>query len=321
MRRTILLAVLACVMTLACSRRTPDEAVQLHRFERVLFATPAEQLQSELLSVREEYRTDLLNLAVEDPNFMQMVAGFVTDPTMRDIYRLTDSVFGDMEEESEQLGSALERAKELLPEIRYDKVFTYISGTFDYGMRVGCNSHELIISLDQYVLPYCEKYAYFGCPLYLVEQSRPEFLPTDCMTAVARERIVMPDHEMTMLDYMVAEGKAIYFAQQTLPDADDTLLLRYTAAQLDWIESNEENVWAYFLQNNLLYETDFAKFHNFVEDAPKTNAFRESAPRTTDYIGWRIVSGYAKQTGCSMKQLFDENDSQKILSQSNYRPK
>ena len=32
---------------------------------------------------------------------MQMLAGFVQDPTMRDVYRIVDSVFGDMQEESD----------------------------------------------------------------------------------------------------------------------------------------------------------------------------------------------------------------------------
>ena len=63
------------------------------------------------------------------------------------------------------------------------------------------------------------------------------------------------------------------------------------------------------------------RFHNLIDDAPKTNAFRDSSPRTTDYIGWQIVSRYMKNSGISMQQLLEEADAQKILSQSNYRPK
>lgn len=313
--------VLCGVLLLAACHRTPDEAVPLHRFEKVLFATPAGQLPARLAEVRDEFNTELLALQPENPAFAEMLAGFVQDPVMRDIYRLTDSVFGDMREESEQLGAALARARELVPEMRYDKVYTYVSGAFDYDMRVGCNSHELIISLDQYVLPYTQRYNYFNLPVYLVQQSRRQYLPADCMTAIARQRIVLPEQTLTMLDYMVAEGKAIYFAQQTLPGTADSLLLRYTAAQLDWMERNEEQVWGYFLQNKLLYETDYMRFHNFIDDAPKTNAFRESCPRTTNYIGWRIVSQYMKNTRCSMQELFNQSDAQKILSESNYRPK
>lgn len=305
----------------AC-RHTSDEAVQLHRFEKVLFDTPVEQLQGKLLSVGSEYGTELLNIRPENPEYMQMLAGFVQDPTMREVYRLVDSVFGDMQEESVALGKALAKAQELSPTLRYDKVFTFISGMFDYDMRVGCNSHELVISLDQYVLPYTQKFNYFNSPLFLVQQSRPQYLVADCMEAIGRQHIAIPQEgEMTLLDYMVAEGKAIYFAQQTLPDTPDSILMRYSKVQMEWMKKNESNVWSYLLQNKVLYDIDYMRFHNLIDDAPKTNAFRDSSPRTPYYIGWKIVSQYVSNTGASLDELFEETDSQKILSQSNYRPK
>lgn len=318
----IQLAVLALVATMSACRHTSDEAVQLHRFEKVLFDTPVEQLQSKLLSVGSEYGTELLNIRPENPEYMQMLAGFVQDPTMREVYRLVDSVFGDMQEESVALGKALAKAQELSPTLRYDKVFTFISGMFDYDMRVGCNSHELVISLDQYVLPYTQKFNYFNSPLFLVQQSRPQYLVADCMEAIGRQHIAIPQEgEMTLLDYMVAEGKAIYFAQQTLPDTPDSILMRYSKVQMEWMKKNESNVWSYLLQNKVLYDIDYMRFHNLIDDAPKTNAFRDSSPRTPYYIGWKIVSQYVSNTGASIDELFEETDSQKILSQSNYRPK
>ena len=309
------MAATGILLFVGCHRK-PAEAVELHRFDKVLFETPVEQLPAKLLEVQNEYATELLNLRLElleDADFMQMLTGFVSDPTMKDVYHLVDSVLGDMRPQAEQLGSALKRAEQLCPAMRYDKVYTYVSGMFDYN---------IIISLDQYVLPYTERYSYFGSPLFLVLQSRPEYMVADCMTAVARERIAIPqEREMSLLDYMVSEGKAIYFAQQVLPGTPDSILMRYTAAQTEWMKANEEHVWSYFMQNRLLYETDYMRFHNLIDDAPKTNAFRDSSPRTTDYIGWRIVSQYMKNSGCTMQELFDETDAQKILNQSNYRPK
>ena len=201
--RIIILAVAGIVMLSGC-RQTPVEAVQLHRFDKVLFDTPVSQLPQTIAQRRNEFSTDLLNLRPDDPEFMNLLMGFVQDPTMRDIYRLVDSTFGDMHDEAVTLGGALSRAEELCPTIRYDKVYTFLSGTFNYDMRVGCNSHELIISLDQYILPYTGKYNYFNNPLYLVQQSRKQYMLTDCMAAIARQYTVIPeDHEMTLLDYMV----------------------------------------------------------------------------------------------------------------------
>ncbi len=315
------MALAVMTLTTAC-HRTSDEAVQLHRFEKVLFDTPTEQLQSKLQTVANEYSTELLNVQPANPEFMQMLSGFVQDPTMQEVYRLVDSVFGDMQEEAEALGGAFRRAQELSPTLRYDKVYTFVSGMFDYDMRVGCNSHELVISLDQYILPHTEKFNYFNSPLYLVQQSRRQYLVSDCMEAIGRQHIVLPqEQELTLLDYMVAEGKAIYFAQQTLPDTPDSILMRYSKPQMEWMKKNEANVWSYLLQNKVLYDNDYIRFHNLIDDAPKTNAFRDSSPRTPYYIGWQIVSRYVEKTGATLEELFEETDAQKILSQSNYRPK
>lgn len=321
-KRTIfaILAATALVVTGACKHNETD-AVEIHRFEKVLFETPVEQLQSRLIETGNEYATDLLNVQPYNPEFMQVLAGFVQDGVMQDVYHVTDSVFGDMKSQAAELGKALARAEKLHPMMRYDKVYTFVSGMMNYDMRVGVNTHELVISLDQYVLPYLERYNYFNTPLYLVKQSRPEYMISDCMQAIAREFIEIPQSgEMTMLDYMVAEGKAIYFAQQTLDKVEDSILMRYTAEQMDWMKKNEKNVWTYLLQNKVLYDADFMRFHNLIDEAPKTNAFNESAPRTPYYIGWRIVSLYAEKTGCSMQELLSETNSQMILSQSNYRP-
>ena len=61
----------------------------------------------------------------------------------------------------------------------------------------------------------------------------------------------MPDGEITLLDYAIAEGKTLYFLEETMPGVDDTLRLRYTGEQLDWMRENTANVWGWLLQQKL----------------------------------------------------------------------
>ena len=75
------------------------------------------------------------------------------------------------------------------------------------------------------------------------------------------------------------------------------------------------------MQHKLLFESDQTKYHNFIDDAPKTNAFGEaSAPRTAQYIGWQMVRQYARKTGCSLQELLNETNANTILNKSGYRP-
>ena len=180
-----------------------------------------------------------------------------------------------------------------------------------------CSDHELAISLDHYAIGSIGG----GVPSYIERLSRPQYMAADCMAAIARAHIAMPDAAMTLLDYAIAEGKVLYFLEQAMPNTPDTIRLRYTKAQLQWMENNTEQVWAWIIQNNVLYSSDLGQFHNLIDEAPKTNAFGEgSAPRTPAYIGWQIVRRYMKKSGDSMQQLFEQTDSRHILTTSAWRP-
>lgn len=309
-----LLAV-AMLLAASCTGSGKNGDVHLLRFEQFLFG-------SDSRATAADFDTPLLNYRPDDPAFMAAVADFTADPVIRDIYHITDSLFHDMGTTEKALGAAMSRAAKLCPEMHYDRFYTLITADFDdYQNRVFCNSHELAISIDRYALPCMGRYQHFGMPAYMVRMSTADHIVPDCMAAIAREHIVLPDGEMTLLDYAIAEGKALYFVDQTLPGTADTLKLRYSKAQLEWMKKNTANVWSWLLQNKLLFSTDPTLFRNLVDDAPKTNAFGDnSAPRTICYIGWQIVKAYMKKSGASMQQLLEETDSQKILNQSGWRP-
>lgn len=311
--KTLLL--LTVLLSLASCGNRQDTSVHLLRFEQFLFSDQTSANET-------EFRSPLINYHPEDPAFMAMVNDFTSDPVIRDIYHTTDSLYHDLGWLERELDKALGKAEQLHPGIRYDRFFTLVTADFDnYSSRVFCNEHELAISLDRYALPAMERYSCFGVPAYIVRMSTREHILPDCMAAIAREHIVLPEGEMSLLDYAVAEGKTLYFVEQTLPRTADTLRLRYSGEQLEWMKENIANVWSWYLQNRMLYSTDLTVLRNLIDDAPKTNAFGEgSAPRTAAYIGLQIVRAYMKKSGDTMQQLFEETDSRKILNTSGWRP-
>lgn len=315
-----------CLGFTACHHKQPEaiaqeDLIEIHRFEQVLFLTPSGQIQEKLTEVKDEFNSPLLNVLPENEVFIQQVTGFVEDPTMGMIYKLVDSSFSNIEWLQEDLTRAINQAKQLCPEIKCNRIFTMITGNLDYESRVFCDDHDLVISLDQYVIPHMEEYGYFGLPYYLVNLSRPQYIVPDCITALIQNRIVMPKEPLSLLDQMIMEGKTLYALKQILPDYDDTLLMRYTEDQWNWMTHNEETVWSYLLQNQLLFNNDYMQFHNFIEEAPKTNCFMDSAPRTGCYLGWKIVEAYMANSNETLSELLANNDSQKILSNSHWRPK
>jgi hypothetical protein len=117
----------------------------------------------------------------------------------------------------------------------------------------------------------------------------------------------------------------MYFMDKILPDAGDTLKISYTRDQLKWCTDFEPKIWAYFLEENLLYETDYPKIQKYLTEAPFTPGLgerNESAPKLAVWTGWQIVRAYMdKHPEVTLQQLMANKDAQKILNESKYRPK
>ena len=316
-RRGILcLCILLVGIALASCHRGGNSDVHFLRFEQFLLDENYANANAT------QFDSPLLNYYPEDTQFMQMLQDFRNDEVVRYIYHITDSLYGDFSPYEKQLDHALKRAQKLCPSIHYDRFYTLITADFDdYQNRVFCSENELAISIDRYAVGSMHKYQYFGLPSYILALSTKEHIISDCMAAIARAHTVMPDRQPTMLDYAIAEGKAIYFTEKTLPGIADTMLMRYTADQMEWIKHNLSQVWSWLIENKMLYASDYSQLRNYIDDAPKTNAFGEgSAPRTPQYIGWQIVKQYMKKSGSTMEELLEETDSQKILTLSGWRP-
>jgi len=107
-----------------------------------------------------------------------------------------------------------------------------------------------------------------------------------------------------------------------LPDYPGYLKMDYTPAQFDWITKNESHIWAAIIENRMLYSTDNHLIRAFMMDGPFTAEFsKDSPPRLGEWIGWQIVRTYMDEnTNVSLNQLMQENDPQKILTLSGYKP-
>jgi uncharacterized protein YjaZ len=74
-----------------------------------------------------------------------------------------------------------------------------------------------------------------------------------------------------------------------------------------------------------LYETDDQKIQTYINEAPFTPQLGEhnqSAPKLGIWTGWQIVKEYMdRHPDVTLQQLMNNQDAQKILNDSKYRPK
>ncbi len=126
-----------------------------------------------------------------------------------------------------------------------------------------------------------------------------------------------------MLADMITYGKAYYFAKHMLPCTPDSVIMSYTAEDMEGLRANAGTVWTHFLENDLLFETNHMVKKKYLDERPKTYEIGDKAPgRIGTYVGWDIVRSYMRQNSdITLQELMEESDPQKILNGSNYAPK
>ena len=126
-----------------------------------------------------------------------------------------------------------------------------------------------------------------------------------------------------LIDQMIHQGKAMYISKLLLPYVHDSIITEYTGKQLSWSEENELQMWSFFFDQKLFYESNPVKIGKYINPSPNSPDMPPSAPgRTACYIGWQVVKAYMKRyPDTSLSELLDMKDSQLIMDKSKYKPK
>ena len=297
------------------------DSVEIRQYEEVLFTINPFTLRQDIEPYIRDFSVFLGDIS-DDAETREQLYDYVTDPFMIDLFLDTRERGLDMHTLRAKLTRSFRYYMHHFPEDSVPLVFTYISGV-DYNMPVVYSEGNVLIALDTYLGKDYPLYGRLGIPAYRSRWMEPDQVPLDVMRALSRKQ--MSRHSPvpeTLLEHMIHEGKQLYFLDCMLPDLHDTLKIKYTAAQLDWMERYAGYAWTYKIDNDLLYSSDHSAIIKFTGEAPFTAPFsRGSAPRTGAWLGWQIVREYMRRNqDVSLAELLQEEDARMMLRESRYRP-
>lgn len=316
-------------LTFSCQRRIGDvdlenisiKPVEIHRYEKTLFSIVPEKLKQEMPSLASEFKIFLGDDYLEQMNLIRLQS-FISDTAMKALYHATMRHYPDLSEQSSELTTAFRYLKYYFPERSTPEVYTYISG-LDIDSPVRYSEQGLVIGLDLFLGNTEPIYARSGIPLYKIANMTSEQLIPNCMAEIGRSLVNVDEQKQRLLDIMVAEGKILYFKELTLPGIADNIKIGYTSAQNEWCKANEARIWAFLVENNLLFTTDPEAVGKLLTDGPFTSGFgKESPGRIGAWVGWQIVRKYMQRNSdLAPAEMMKETDSQKILEGSRYKPR
>ncbi len=301
--------------------KLPRVKVDIRRYEQALFSLNTDSLADGLKSIQGDYEL-FLAADLDDPQNVKQLRDYLTDPIIISNYKECVSRYPDLQDLSRQLSVSFSYYKYYYPDWEPPKVYTYVSGG-DFAAPIKNADSAIIIALDLYLGKSFPFYARYGVPAYKAHWMEGAYIARDCMEELAIVRCNQENSEPTFLDQMISMGKVYYFLDLTMPGTPDSVKIKYKPEWMEWCQRNEGQVWAFFIDNKLLYSKKHESFLKFFADGPFTTTFgNQSPPRIALWTGWQIVRAYVRENPeMKIQDIIKEKDSQKILQESKYKPK
>lgn len=233
--------------------------------------------------------------------------------------------YPDLSEQEAGLTDAFRHVKYYFPDRTIPRFIAFFSG---FAVQSPVGKDYLGIGLDMFLGADSKFYPALreSIPYYLSRRFTPENIVPRTVESYVREELYPQNNlDVTLLQHMVYQGKVLYVMDRLMPDVADTLKIGYTTQQWAWTERYEQDIWAWFLQENLLYEADYNRVQKYLSEAPFTpelGEHNESAPKLGVFIGWRIVQAYMERfPETTLPELLAISEAQEILDGSRYRGK
>ncbi len=268
---------------------------------------------------------DLPNLKAEYPFFFpqgvddKVWIEKMQDKDWRDLYAEVKRKYPDFGKQTSEIEDLFKHFKYYFPETVMPKIYTVI-GEMDYNTKAIYANDKLIIALELYLGKDVKFYTF---PEYLKQNFEERQMMPDIVTSFAMRKIP-PPADKTLLSNMIYYGKELYLKDMMLPEYTDAEKIGYKPEQITWCQENESYMWRFFIDENLLFDTDSKLPNRFINLAPFSKFYleidNESPGRVGQWIGWQIVRSFMENNEVSLQDML-KMDAKQIFEKSKYKPK
>ena len=336
----------SCGSEPSVKRNVPDVSdidvnVDLIRYDKILFdldtlkiAEGLNSLYSDYPKFSELYFSRLTNFYNEDRDTFEMTVGnFLKDKNMRNLQDEIETRFKDLSGLKKDLKRSISFLKYHFPDYKVPVFYTlnsefgFQSFIFTEVSQPNPNARDGIgIGLDLFL---GEDFNYKqidpknpSFSNYLVRTYNKDHIVSKSMQVIAKD-LLGEKVGKRFIDQMIQNGKELYLLEHLLPESHDTLIVEQSLKHWEWLKNNELEIWSYFLEKNLMYETNFFEINKYLNPSPHSPGMPPEAPgKTANFIGLQIVKSFMRRNPeMNLQDLIAFQDSQKLLEMAKYKPK
>ena len=302
--------------------------VEIVRFDNAQLAVRPDSVKQDIEQLYANYELfmpifveGILGLQTEDTAYLcEMYAQFLTDTVMGFAQTNTTAqeLFANVDSLQEALNTGFSRLHFLYPEWEIPTLYLFVSG---FNSSVMYYENIMGVGVDMYLgsdYPYYNQVVYD----YQKQTMRKACVAGDVLSMYLAYHISYNSKYNRLLEQMIFRGKQLFLLAQLLPNEPVWEVIGYSKEQWDWCEQYEQAIWNRIMQKRDLFKTESNVLSSYMNDGPFTAEVTQDSPgRLGLWVGWRIVDSYMRNNkDVTLRELMNENDAQKILEQSYYKP-
>jgi len=304
----------------SCRESVKPEAVSLkvERLEQELFQCKTNAEVAAFLKKHEDFARFFLHADQypADSILANRIFKLIQNPSIDTLYRESVAAFENFDAIVTTLKQGLGRLKVYYPEAPSPTIQTCVTGLYN---DLFISNEYVMIGMDFFIGPEAT-YKPQQIPNYILKRYTTQHLAASILQFISSQYIKTSKGD-DMLAEMIDYGKSYYLLSKLLPCTPENVLIGYS--EQEWVDINENDaiIWANFVENEWLYETDHTMKQRFLGERPNVYEIGSKCPgRIGRWVGWEIVKAYAARTGASVEEIMAEQDARKIFQQSKYKP-
>ncbi|MFD2938208.1 gliding motility lipoprotein GldB [Spirosoma flavum] len=301
---------------------TKNEDITFIRLDQQLFSGKSSNSIRMLLNQNQAVSQLYFNAneAGNDTALVQELTNRVNNPALNELNTQIQAEYGDMADLRSQLTEAFANIKKDFPDFKAPKVATMVTGFL--GPDLVITDSLIVIGLDYFAGPKAKYHPPSQeFPQYILRRYQKEYIVPAIVFAISDKYNATNRTDQTMVADMVYYGKGYVFTKAMLPDVADSLVIGYSDKQLTQTFNAQDVVWAHFIDNQLLYQTNSATKQRYLNERPFTAEIGQACPGAIGrWVGWRIVGRYHDEhSSVSISELMRNADARQIFEQSGYK--
>ena len=303
-------------------------SLQVERFEKNFFALDTLHLTTSLQQLHQQH-----------PGFTQdflfNILGTTADSAAKDVplfLRTYGTMNKEVAEKFKDFTKIEAQIKKGLQFVHYyypdyplpKKLVTFIGPINSYGNIITPNA--LAIGLQLYMgrdYPlYLTEQGQQLYPVFISKRFTPEYITLNCIRNIVDD--MYPDKSIgkPLIEQMVEAGKRLWLMDKFLPELPDTLKIGYTQQQLSGCYESEKNIWSFFVQNDMLYNSDPNLTRDYMNDGPNTPALGDASPGNIgQFVGMQIVLKWMEKKKGLLPDALMKTPARQIFEEARYKPK